>query len=455
MSDQAVISNNLDTPLSHLTSRTEAMTKDQKMSIIFEMARFLASQHDLETMFSEFLSCLVENFEPADAGVLLLCDSSCERLVVEAAQGYDLDALRRIHLSPGEATSGRAFQNGRVELYPTAESVAQARANMTPDNQEMFAKATQGLKQPQSVISMPLITAQNKVGVLMLENRHQPISFTPADLPFLQDVAELIALAIENARLGRELQVAQALSEANRLKAELISILAHEMRTPLTSIKGYSTALLMEESNFSPEVQREFLQIVDDECDVLQSLIHDLLESSIIDAGLLRIEPQPVRLPRLAESVVSDIAHHTRKHRLVLDYPQDFPIVDADPQRIVQVLRNLLDNAVKYSPDGGLIVVRGEVHEEEVVISVADQGVGLAPEDLNRLFEKFFRVRSGLGHHVVGSGLGLPVSRAIVESHGGRIWAESQVGQGTTLCFTIPLKGLSQELTEKKDAPDE
>jgi GAF domain-containing protein len=194
MSDQAVISNNLDTPLSHLTSPAEAMTKDQKMSIIFEMARFLASQHDLETMFSEFLSWLVLNFGPADAGVLLLCDSSCERLVVEAAQGYDLDALRRIHLSPGEATSGRAFQNGRVELYPTAESIVAARANMTPDNQEMFAKATQGLKQPQSVISMPLITAQNKVGVLMLENRHQPISFAPADLPFLQDVAELIAL---------------------------------------------------------------------------------------------------------------------------------------------------------------------------------------------------------------------------------------------------------------------
>ena len=140
---------------------------------------------------------------------------------------------------------------------------------------------------------------------------------------------------------------------------------------------------------------------------------------------------------------------------MVLDYPQDFPIVDADPQRIVQVLRNLLDNAVKYSPDGGLIIVRGEVHEEEVVISVADQGVGLAPEDLNRLFEKFFRVRSGLGHHVVGSGLGLPISRAIVESHGGRIWAESQVGQGSTFYFTLPLRGLSQGQAEQEGQQNE
>jgi signal transduction histidine kinase len=223
------------------------------------------------------------------------------------------------------------------------------------------------------------------------------------------------------------------------------------MRTPLTSIKGYSTALLMEETSFDPETQQEFLQIIDEECDVLQDLIHDLLESSIIDAGLLRLEPQPVMLPRLAKSLTDDIANHSQKHRFLVDFPSRFPIVDADPQRIAQVLRNLLDNAVKYSPQGGLVVVRGEMREDEVVISVADQGVGIAPEHLNRLFEKFFRVDSGLGRHVVGSGLGLPIAQTIVESHGGRIWAESQVGQGTTLYFTLPLKGLSRELAEQAE----
>ncbi|NIV29377.1 MAG: hypothetical protein GWN58_07670, partial [Anaerolineae bacterium] len=115
-----------------------------------------------------------------------------------------------------------------------------------------------------------------------------------------------------------------------------------------------------------------------------------------------------------------------------------FPIVDADPRRIEQVIRNLLDNAFKYSPAGGLVVVRGEVQEREIVISVADQGMGIAPEHLNRLFEKFYRIESGLGRHVVGSGLGLPIARTIVESHGGRIWAESQVGQGSTFYFTLP-----------------
>jgi signal transduction histidine kinase len=170
-----------------------------------------------------------------------------------------------------------------------------------------------------------------------------------------------------------------------------------------------------------------------------------LLESSIIDAGLLKIEPQPIRLPILAGSVVDDVARRTQIHRFLLDFSEDLPIVDADPQRIAQVLRNLVDNAVKYSPAGGLVVVRGEVEGGEVVISVADQGVGIAPEDLNRLFERFFRVKSGLGRHIVGSGLGLPISHAIVESHGGRIWAESKLGMGTTLYFTLPLRDLRQE----------
>lgn len=232
--------------------------------------------------------------------------------------------------------------------------------------------------------------------------------------------------------------------------SDLMSTLAHEMRTPLTAIKGYSTALLMEDVTFSPETQREFLGFIDEECDVLETLIHDLLESSIIDAGMMKLELQPVKLPSLAKHVMDDIARRTQAHRLLIDFPEHFPILEADPDRVAQVLRNLLDNAVKYSPQGGLIVVRGDVRQDEVVVSVADQGVGLTPEHLNRLFEKFLRARSTLTRHVVGSGLGLSICRSIVESHGGRIWAESQLGEGTTFFFTLPLRDLGLEPAEEK-----
>jgi signal transduction histidine kinase len=137
----------------------------------------------------------------------------------------------------------------------------------------------------------------------------------------------------------------------------------------------------------------------------------------------------------------------------VVDLPATLPLVDADPRRIEQVLRNLLDNAVKYSPESSVIVVRGEIRGGEATLSVADQGVGIAPADLNRLFEKFFRVKTGLGRHVVGSGLGLPIARTIVESHGGRIWAESQVGRGSTFYFTLPLHSASDRDGESEDMP--
>jgi signal transduction histidine kinase len=417
---------------------------DQRMRTMYEIAKILATEHDVERMAPRLLACLMDMQEIADTGVLLLYDQDVAQLKVEAAQGCDLEALRDLHVSSEELMTDEALRVGRSAIYAEPQAVAVAAARLRAENAALFHCGTGGSAGESqghgvySVICIPLVVDRAEVGVLMLQNRERQHSFMPEDLTLLQPVANLLALSISNARLRTELEAVRSLSEANRLKAEVISTLAHEMRTPLTSIKGYATALLMEEASFNSQTQREFLQIIDEECDVLQDLIHDLLESSIIDAGFLKLDLQPVLVPRLASAIVDEFVHLSPRHRLMVDFPSPFPIVDADPQRITQVLRNLLDNAVKYSPNGGLVMVRGEVGETEVVLSVADQGEGIAPEHLNRLFEKFFRIKSGLGRHVVGTGLGLPIARTIVESHGGRIWAESQLGQGTTFFFTIP-----------------
>ncbi len=413
---------------------------DQRLQTMFEIARILATEHDPEVTAPRLLAVLIDHLRAADAGMFVLYDAVEGTLLVKAAQGYDLDILQHLRLAPGESITGRAFSTGVAALYPTQESTTAAMSSMSPENLAIFRAAATGISEPQSAVAVPLDTNGTRVGVLVLESLRSPAQFDPSDLNFLMPVADLLALSIENGRLRAELDTVRSRSEANRLKAEVISTLAHELRTPLTSIKGYSSALLLEGAAFGADTQREFLEIIDEECDVLQDLIHDLLESSMIDAGFLRLEMQPVRLPRLALGVLEDFAHLDSGHRFVADFSPDFPIVDADPQRVTQVLRNLIDNAVKYSPDGGLVVVRGIARPDEVEMSVADQGVGIAPEHLNRLFEKFFRVKSGLGRHVVGTGLGLPIARAIVESHGGRIWAESAVGQGTTLFFTIPIE---------------
>jgi signal transduction histidine kinase len=145
------------------------------------------------------------------------------------------------------------------------------------------------------------------------------------------------------------------------------------------------------------------------------------------------------------KEVAEEAQRRTEIHHLALDLPSDFPLIDADPRRLKQVMRNILDNAIKYSPEGGLVMIRGEVRTQDVVLSISDQGVGISPEDLIPLFDKYFRVKSPTGYHVPGTGLGLPVARAIVEAHRGRIWAESKVGEGTAISFSLPRRGPSTE----------
>jgi len=413
---------------------------DQRSSALFQTACILTTERDLDAVLSAFLSCLIETLEVAEAGLVLLCDSDKGQLVVRSASGgYDPAAIRQVHLELDETLGGLAFTTGEPEVYLTPEAVARARRGLRPANRELSWLAARDSPRGAQVVCLPIRTQQAKLGVLVLEGRRRDDRFNETNLAFLQVLADLLALTIEATYTEHEERTSQALHEIRRLKVELISKLAHEMRTPLTAIKGYATALLMEDVEFDPRNQREFLQIIDQECDTLQDLIHDLLESSVIDAGLLHLEPQPIRLPRLVEDMFDDIVHRARGHSFATDFATDFPIVDADPARVAQVLRNLVDNAIKYSPDGGLVFVRGEVREGEVVISVSDQGIGIAPEHINRLFEDFFRADSGLDRHVVGSGLGLPIARTIVEGHGGRIWATSRLGHGSTFCFTLPL----------------
>jgi two-component system sensor histidine kinase VicK len=230
--------------------------------------------------------------------------------------------------------------------------------------------------------------------------------------------------------------------EASRAQDDVLAALSHDLRTPLASIKGYSTALLLDEVKWDDDTALEYLEIISQESDHLGEIIADLLEASKIDAGKAELEKQPVLLPRLAQGVVDEIERRAPQHRFLVSFAERFPVVDADPVAMRRVLFNLLDNAVKYSA-GGLVVVRGWQRREDVVVSVADQGQGISPEHLNRLFERFFRVDFVGGRRVPGSGLGLPIAREIVEQHAGRIWAESKPGEGSTLFFTLPLGGLS------------
>ena len=418
--------------------------------MVLEVATALAQAIELDTLLSGVMKRLSDNLEEVDAGAIFLYDEESDELRGKIALGYRRGPTMRARLKPGESISGSVFQSGKAKIYSTQQEIERAMATMSPKTRVLFDEATEGWGLPQSAVVLPLLIGERKIGVLLLQCfARDGKCFQEENLSFFEALAGLIATAIDRVRLQDEAREARALEEANRLKGELLSILAHEIRTALASIKGYSSALLLEDVQWEPGKQREFLEIIDTECDTISEIVRDLLESSIIDAGLLEIEKESLLLPRLAQQAITDIARRINIHRFLVTFPDDFPMVQADPERIRQVLHNLLDNAVKYSPDGGLVVVRGEVRQAEVIVSVADQGIGIASEDLNRLFDKHFRVKSESGRPVPGTGLGLPIAQTIVQKHGGRIWAESQLGKGTTLYFSLPLGEIGEETGEE------
>ncbi|MBI3964728.1 MAG: PAS domain-containing protein [Chloroflexi bacterium] len=230
-----------------------------------------------------------------------------------------------------------------------------------------------------------------------------------------------------------------ALKVAEQLKDELVSIVSHELKTPLANIKGYTATLLRQGIVWDARTQREFLEIVDEESDKLVELIDNLLDASAIRSGAIRVRPEPVLLPRIADRAAARLRRRNPSHRIVVGFPQRFPTVLADPRRIEQVLHNLLENATKYSSIGSEISVWGRQEDEaRVLIGVTDQGIGIPPEQVEQVFERFYQVDRTLTRNVSGSGLGLSICRAIVEAHGGRIWVESEPERGSVFCFTLP-----------------
>lgn len=414
-----------------------------KLYVLTEVARVLAIQMELPELLQLVIEKITDVLEPAELGLVMLWDPATRLIWPRAVAGsteQNRANILQISLTEDESITGAVFTEERARLFDTTAKVTREMLNVRPETRQAMARIYGAAGYPKSVIAAPMRAGEICYGVLVLETLHGAIDFSESDLPFVQALADLIALEIDRAKLDVEAAEAHEAQEINRLRSEVMAALSHELRTPLAAIKGYATALMIEEVVWPEEKRQEFLRLIDQETDNLEGMISDMLDSSLIDVGQLEIQLQPLRLPRMAEEVAEEMLRHTEAHHFAVDFPPDFPIVDADPRRIRQVLRNIVDNAIKYAPNGGLIVIRGEVRPADVVVSIADQGVGISSEDLIPLFDKYFRVKAPTGYHVPGTGLGLPVSRAIIEAHGGRIWAESTVGEGTTLYFSIPLE---------------
>ena len=225
--------------------------------------------------------------------------------------------------------------------------------------------------------------------------------------------------------------------QAEELQSTFISVISHELKTPVALIKGYVGTLRREDVRWESKVVQDSLKVIEEEADHLASLIENLLDASRLEAGALPLNATDLSLPNLAERIAERYRTQTEKHKISVEFPSEFPIILADEQRIGQVLLNLLSNAVKYSPEGGQITISGQSKPEHVVVCVTDRGPGMVPGDVPYIFDRFYRSEEAQ-RATKGAGLGLYLTRAILEAHGGSIWVDPQYKDGACICFSLP-----------------
>ncbi|MCI0438639.1 MAG: PAS domain S-box protein, partial [Chloroflexi bacterium] len=227
--------------------------------------------------------------------------------------------------------------------------------------------------------------------------------------------------------------------EVDRLRDSIISLVSHELRTPILHIKGFASTLLQPDVQWSDEAKLDCIRVIDKEADRLSKLVNDLLEMSRLQSGAVPLQLEQVAPSEIARNALKQAAPFLQEHKVALQAPRSLPHVQVDASRIEQVMVNLIHNAAKYSPSGSRIDVRAERMGDEVVFSVTDRGVGIAPEFHEKIFERFTRLVSSDAPQTPGTGLGLALSKTIIEVHGGSIWVESETGKGSTFYCSLPI----------------
>jgi signal transduction histidine kinase len=226
--------------------------------------------------------------------------------------------------------------------------------------------------------------------------------------------------------------------QAEEIKSTFVSIVSHELKTPVALIKGYVSTLRREDAQWDPAIIQDSLAVIEEEADRLASMIENLLDASRLQAGGLTIKRSDVSIAKLALRLAKRMQIQTSRHQILVDFPAEFPVILADETRLEQVLSNLIGNAIKYAP-GGEIRVSGQVRQNTVIVCVSDEGPGIAPEDIPHIFDRFYRAPE-MARQTKGAGLGLYLARAIIEAHEGRIWVDTAPGQGVRFCFSLPIQ---------------
>jgi PAS domain S-box-containing protein len=405
-----------------LTVRKRAEDRLHALQAVTDMA---LAHLDLDDLLKALLERIAGLLDADTVAVLLLYDEG-DALVARAARGLEGEAALGIRIPLGSGFAGRVARERRPIVLDDVE-------HDVPD-------PILHEKSVRSVVGVPLLAHDRVIGVMHV-GALRPKAFARDDLRLLEVVAERMAMAIDRAHLydaaRRARHEAAEAEAALRVRDEFLSIAAHELKTPLTSAK---VAVQLLARSFDPATlgtaQRRTLETVDQQVTKLARLVSQLLEVVRIQGGRLQLEPREVDIAALVRSVVAQAEQLTDRHEIVVTAP-DRAVAYVDGLRIEQVLTNLVDNAIKYSPDGGTVEVGVDTGPRSVVVSVRDHGVGVEPEHRPKLFDRFYQVHPNHS----GMGLGLHICRQIVELHGGTIVAEFPEDGGSRFVLSLPVSG--------------
>lgn len=423
-----------------------ARQQQQQTATLYELAQLIAAGTELDALLQSTAERVLAVF--AHAGV------EASTIVLPDAAGHPVE--RAAVSSTGPSMGALSLhQKGRGYL---AADVLRGGAAAGP----ALATRTADGVEPLAVLYTPLRSGGRTVGVLGIAGRPSIHSLVTADgarpyggpwndarLASLFDAfRDQIALAIERATLQQAAVHAEALRESDRLKDVLLGSVTHDLRTPLASIKAITSSLLQPGMRWSAEEHQDMIESIDESVDRLSRLVSNLLDLSRLEAGVAVPHKDWHLIGEVVSSVLDrlDLAGQTRDRVVEVDLPADLPLVLMDHEQIEEVLTNLIENALKYSPANTPVRVSAHLQElpAELEVSITDQGMGIPAAELDAIFGKFYRVKHvqlpwAAARPPTGTGLGLAICRAIIQAHGGAIWAQSQPEAGTTFTFTLPL----------------
>jgi two-component system, sensor histidine kinase and response regulator len=419
---------------------------DQQISQLHALHRIgssINSTFDLEVIMSTISDSMAKDLDFEKSGIVFLEKTSMKPLQ-SAYTGFTSTEYRHL-LDHFEELLLPALQQEDVCLQTSGyASVAWAR----------FLSALSTA----SLVLLPMRIKSRLIGFIVGARTGVTLRLSESERRFYSMYAAQASTAIENARLYEALGQAnltleekvqertknlveanERLRELDQVKSNFISLVSHELRTPLTAIKGFIVTLFHYDKEISAEKRRVYLGVLNEETDRLTRLITELLDISRIESGRIDILWQRIQLPQIVQRVFDTLAMKANTVRFAKTFRDNFPEIVADPDKMEQVLVNLVGNALKYSPPDAIITVQGTSTDEGVIMEVSDQGPGIAFSELEKVFDKFYRLDTEANRKSPGTGLGLPICRALVNLHGGKIWVESDIGKGCRFLFTLPL----------------